>query len=569
VTSRTPAAAASVAWLLPRTATRARTRVFAVLVAVAAAAAELVVPLAVALGVSRVALGTPVGAEVWLPVLAAVLLSGLLSAVRVIILSRVAAEEMRQLRLRVAERLVGLSPREVEQLGVDEGLAVYSRYVDELEPLLTAERIRRAVALATIGGCLVLMVVFEWRLALALLGTLLVSATLVGLAVRPVRGRAARGLGALARTAADLGEYLRSIRSATVFGLGRTYLDRLGGELDDVRTVERQVGQAQAAVDLVVKVTSMLALFGLGALGAALVSSGLMTLANLAGFLGALGVLLAPAALYAELTQGVQRAKAALPRLDGIPPGHAPVGAAAPVAPADIASVQIDGVTLSPGDAVVIGPVGLLAGRGDFVCVTGPSGSGKTTLLSAVAGFEPIAGGSIRVGQHDLDAWAPAELWRNLAFVEQGTPIIGATVREFISPGVRRFDDAELTELVSAIGLGTRLGTLGLDTPLQRAGTSLSGGEQQRFSLVRALVSDRPVLLLDEPTAHLDDANESAVLDLLDRYRRDRILIVASHSPAVMERADIVVDLAADAAAGAAGAGAPGAGAAAPMAAAG
>lgn len=513
--------------------------------ALMAAFIELIVPIAVAYGVSQVVEGESIGVEVWTPMLIAVLASGMFAAGQVVLLTRVAAREMLNLRLAVASRLVGLLPRTIEKRGVGEATALYSHYASELEPLLTADRIRRRTAVATVAGCLALMVGFEWRLTLALLLALIVAGLIIAVVLKPVQQRASEGLNALADTSADLQEYLRSIRSATVYGLGAGYRRRFDARLREVARTERHVGHAQALVDLVVKTTSMLLLISLGALGAYLVSIDNMSIANLSGFLGALAILLAPAAKYAELVQHVRTARAAEARINELPPEESPLAHASDRVPAShVVPIEVTDAVSAPAEGVSVGPASLRAQRGELVCLVGPSGSGKTTLLSAIAGFATISSGRISIGGRSLARWSAPELWRAIGYVEQGTPTLGATVRTFLAPDeAHPPDEMTLHRLLSDLDLYTRLGDEGIDTPLERGGTSLSGGERQRLSIVRALASDRPLLLFDEPTAHLDVQTEAMVLEAIDRYRRDRVVIVASHSEQVIMRADSVVRL--------------------------
>lgn len=511
-------------------------------VASVSALAELVVPVAVAFAVAQVMSGVDPARALLAPI-AGVVLSGVLAALRVKLLARLAARQMRALRMGVAERLLALSPRTVERLGVDEGVNLLSQYSNEVEALLSAERIRRGVAAGTAFGCLVLMFAFEWRLAGALLIALALCAVLVSVAIRSVQARASAGLAALAHTAGDVGEFLRSVRSATVYGLRKTYLRRLDDDLKEVELVERDMGNAQAAVDLIVKVTLTLSLLGLGVLGTVLVASGITTPIQLGGFLGALAILLAPVAQFAEMMQRRARAMAALPQLEQLAYDAFGSEQQEDVTPAATAYLTVHDVVLVPAPDIRIGPVSFTAAAGELICVAGHSGSGKTTLLSALAGFLPPESGEVTVNGKKLSEWMPAALWRNIAFVEQGTPIVGATVREFLSPDGPLMDDEAALSILHRMGLGDRLSTAGLDTALERTGTTLSGGERQRLSLARAFCSDRPIMLLDEPTSNLDARTEVGVLELLDEVRVGRTVIVASHSERVLERADTVVNL--------------------------
>lgn len=515
-------------------------------VALGAAVVELVVPITIAYGVGKVLEGGAIGPAVWAPVLVAVALSGVFAACQVLLLSRIAAEEMRELRLTVATRLINLMPRTIEQLGAGEAVALYSHYANKLEALLTADRIRRRTAIATLVGCLALMTGFDWRLTLALIAALIVVGMVIVLVLSPVKRRAAEGLEALSDTTADISEYLGSIRSATVYGLSTTYARRFGSRLNDVALAERRVGHAQALVDLIVKTTSMLLLISLGVLGMRLVADGSLSAANLSGFLGALTILLAPAAKYTDLLQSVRAARAAESRIEDLLwENELQFPSLSASAPIDrYLPIEFVGAVISPADGLSVGPITFSAEPGEVICIAGPSGSGKTTVLSTIAGFAPKYSGCIKIGDQELHQWEAPDLWRSIGYVEQGTPTLGATVRSFLSPDEESPPaDATLRHLLASLGLEGRLEPQGLESPLERDGASLSGGERQRLSIARALASDRPLLLLDEPTAHLDSHSEASVIDTILEFCPDRTVIVATHSEAVIERADRIVAL--------------------------
>ncbi len=519
-------------------------RVAGQIVALSAGVIELAVPIALAFAVGQVAGGAPVTVGLWMPVALAVVASALSTVARVLVLSRIAATEMVSLRSAFAVRLMALGPRDVESIGVEDIVAAFSVQVDGLEPLLTADRIRRWSAVTTVSGCLLLLVFFEWHLMLALLVALLIAGVLLSLIVRPVRARSAQGLRALSGVSADLAEFLRSVRSATVFGLSPRYARGLEARLAEVRRAEVSVGRAQALVDLVVRTLSLVLLLGLAVLGAALVADGAATAAELAGFLATLTVLLAPAASYLDLVQKRQRARGALEVLQALPlspAGPAHEGRAGVTI--DALVLTFDRAVISVGPGIDVGPVSFSVERGAIVALSGRSGAGKTTLLSAIAGFAPCVAGAVRLNGRDLSDWAPEDVRRSIAYVEQGTPVIGATLREFLLTDAPGPGDDALRSLLDALGLSERIDRDALDAPLERSGTSLSGGERQRLALARALATERPILLLDEPTSHLDVATADRVRRVLLRERSRRIIVVATHDRSLRQIADTEVDL--------------------------
>lgn len=166
---------------------------------------------------------------------------------------------------------------------------------------------------------------------------------------------------------------------------------------------------------------------------------------------------------------------------------------------------------------------------GALCAVVGPSGGGKTTLLHLVAGFERPETGRIAFDGRDLLALRPAE--RPVAMVFQDHNLFPhLTAAQNVGLGVRpslRLDAGERGRVAEALGL------VGLDGLGERRPEHLSGGQRQRVGLARALVSDRPLFLLDEPFGGLDPGLRAAMIRLVDDLRRARGLTVLMtiHTP--------------------------------------
>ncbi|MFP5377874.1 MAG: ABC transporter ATP-binding protein [Acidimicrobiia bacterium] len=190
------------------------------------------------------------------------------------------------------------------------------------------------------------------------------------------------------------------------------------------------------------------------------------------------------------------------------------------------------------------------AAHGSLVAVMGPSGSGKTTLLSCLGGILTPASGTIRVGDREVTSMERRQLvaYRRstVGIVFQAFNLIaGLTALEnvmapLLAAGRRRRPAAERAAgLLAGMGLSDRAG--------HRPG-ALSGGEQQRVAIARALAADPPLLLADEPTAHLDRAQVDGILALLRAaVGPGRLAVVATHDERVAAAADRVVELAAGA----------------------
>ncbi|WP_435596742.1 thiol reductant ABC exporter subunit CydD [Streptomyces sp. S1] len=190
---------------------------------------------------------------------------------------------------------------------------------------------------------------------------------------------------------------------------------------------------------------------------------------------------------------------------------------------------------------------------GETVALVGPSGSGKSTLLDVVLGFTaPEPGGTVRVGGEDL-AGLDLEAWRSrIAWVPQRPYLFAGTIAENVRLARPDASDEAVREALRDAGADGFVAELpgGLDTPLGEDGAGLSAGQRQRLALARAFLADRPLLLLDEPTAALDGETEAGVVDTVRRLAAGRTVLLVVHRPALLAVADRVVSLGTDMGAG-------------------
>jgi ATP-binding cassette subfamily C protein CydCD len=189
--------------------------------------------------------------------------------------------------------------------------------------------------------------------------------------------------------------------------------------------------------------------------------------------------------------------------------------------------------------------VDLTVEPGETVALVGPSGCGKSTLLAVLLGLlEPSAGtvrcGGVPLDQLDLGAWRTRIGW-----VPQKPHLFARTVAENVRLGRADASDDDVAAALDAAGLTevvTRL-PAGAATRLGEGGAGLSAGERQRVALARAFVRDASLLLLDEPTAGLDNETEAEVLAAVRRMTAGRTALLVAHRPALAALADRVIEL--------------------------
>ena len=180
------------------------------------------------------------------------------------------------------------------------------------------------------------------------------------------------------------------------------------------------------------------------------------------------------------------------------------------------------------GTKIIINRINLHIKKGEFVCIIGPNGSGKTTLLKAITRIIKPAKGNIFLEGRDLNNIDKREIAKKMAVVSQNLPIVSMTVKEFVLLGrTPHYKTLQLLENESDIEVVEHaISMTGIERLQNSLMSEISGGEVQLSLIARALAQEPWILLLDEPTAHLDITHQVNILDLIKRLNKDYQLTV-------------------------------------------
>lgn len=426
------------------------------------------------------------------------------------------------------EALIPLTPA---RLGRRRRSDVLTGVVDDLTDVVDAQvRVTVPVISTAVAGGIViaLTMVIALPVGLVMLGLGVVVCLISGLAVR----LESRSLPELLAARADVTRVSELIASQSselrAVGGWATAIGWLDDAHDSLERVTRRISAGRAAA-------ASLFLVAVGAAVAvtAVIAQDLPVSTPVKALL-----VLTPVAVSEAITplvdamRALARARGSEHRIDALldlepavadVPGHAP-DAASDTRPGHTAyassDVETRGLTASwTGGRADLSPTDLDVPAGSRIAITGPNGSGKSTLLAVLARHLDPSGGTYRLGVSDALSQPLEQTRARVAVVDDETHVFGTTLRGNLALAGPDADDAAMESALRAAGLGPLFETLpdGLDTTLGSTGRGLSGGERARLGIARAHVSGRPIVLLDEPVAHLDPPTARAVVEDLTR----------------------------------------------------
>ncbi|MFE4056858.1 thiol reductant ABC exporter subunit CydD [Streptomyces sp. NPDC059096] len=470
---------------------------------------------------------------------------GLVSWLTELAAHRASAAVKSELRGRLLERAAELGPGRLGGRHTGSLVALATRGIDALDDYFARYLPQLGLAVVVPVAVLARIVTEDWISAAVIVVTLPLIPMFMILIGWATQSRMDRQWRLLSRLSGHFLDVVAGLPTLKVFG-------RAKAQAEAIRTITSEYRQATLRT-LRIAFLSSFALELLSTLSVALVAVSIgmrLVHGDLDLYTGLVVLVLAPEAYlpirqvgaqYHAAAEGLSAAEEIFAVLETEPPvrgtGEVP---ATPRLELEGVTVRHEGRTEPSLDAVT-----LTVEPGETVALVGPSGVGKTTLLHTVLGFAVPDEGRVRIDGRDLDTLDPERWHRTIAWVPQQPYLFAGTIAENVRLARPDADATALDTALREAGAYDFVTALpdGTQTVLGEDGAGLSAGQRQRLALARAFLADRPLLLLDEPTAALDGETEAGIVEAVRRLAVGRTVLLVVHRPALLAVADRVIEL--------------------------
>ncbi|MFC0863391.1 ABC transporter ATP-binding protein [Sphaerimonospora cavernae] len=457
------------------------------------------------------------------------------------LLSSAGERAIEDVRIAVVRHAVRLRVPVIRRIGVGEIVSRMGPDAAQLRAITDTGVTVLPVSAVMVAAYITVMGLLDWVMLAVTVGTFAVASIAIRAFLVGMRKAAQSQQAALGRLAQSAQSVFTMISTVKAYRAEDRAVEPLQEATGAAATSAIRAARAQAAISPLMGLGQQIAIIGVLAVGGIRLSSGAIDIAGFVAFLMYLFQLVNPLMTLAQGAGRIQVGRAAATRVDEVlgaeaePPDAGPAPALPPQAPA----LRLREVDVTLADKLVLDNVSLEVPRTGVLAVVGPSGAGKSTLLNVVERFTEPSSGHVELLGAPLDAWPIGEARRRMALVEQDRTMLNTSIRRNLTLG-RQDDptDEQLLDALRAVGLEETVRALpdGLDAVLGE-GVQMSGGEEQRLAIARALLTDAEILLLDEPSAHLDGINEMRLVDLLARLGRERAVVVVTHRPSTIAAA--------------------------------
>ena len=449
------------------------------------------------------------------------------------------------LRLAAVEHLAKLPLGFVERYGSGRLRKVIQESTGAAETYLAHQLPDQWGAMATPVGLLALLLVFDWRLGLlSLIPVVLAFAIMSAMTGKRMVEKMQQYGNALAAMSNEAVEYVRGIPVVKTFGQSVFSFKKFKAAIDEY---EKWViaYTKELRIPMLGYTTAINGVFAFLIAGGLLFTRNGITsafLLNLLFYVIITPVISLTMTKVMYMSENKVIVADALQRIDTVLNAQPVPESPAPRHPKDSSVTLTDVHFAYDGSADVIRGVSMSIAPGQTVALVGPSGGGKSTMASLMVRFFDVDSGSIRIGDADVRDIPKEELMNTVSFVFQNSRLLKGSILDNVQLGKPNATEAEILAALKAAQCMDIIEKFpaGIHTVIGSEGVYLSGGEQQRIAIARAMLKDAPILILDEATAFADPDNEAKVQAAFRALAKGKTVIMIAHRLTTVANADCI-----------------------------
>ena len=475
-----------------------------------------------------------------------VLSSAILNSIKQYILESISENLVNSLRIQIVNRSIKYKIEVFDTRKIGDLASILSTDTAQLRGILSQGIVELVSQTFTMLFALIMMFYLDIQLfSLSLLAvlSLLICGLLLGKRTRPIAKDLQEVAGELS---SELERTLRGVRTIRAFLSENVFVERMSSVVTSATKIGKKVAIFKSIISGFSNIALQIMLIIIIGVGAIRVATGVISIGSLSAFIMYVMLVLTPAAMLGGVLASINEGLGAYSRIKVALelPIEEDINSLDVLEKKENQILQIKKLSFKYNDNFdknILNKIDISVNGPGVTALVGPSGSGKTTIFELIERFYDFDDGTIELYGNNIYDLPIKVLRSNITFVEQNASIFSGTVLENLQIANKNVSRLDCLHALNLVNLFQDIPSEEiLDRVIGESGITLSGGEKQRLSLARALISPNDIILLDETTSNLDSINESKIHQLIKDLSRRKTVLIIAHRLSTIQNADSI-----------------------------